>query len=304
MKLDWHDSLSRNVNYYFGCQTDEDFRDFVEKVPKSCKITIVSDSCHSGGLIEAAKEQIGESTKEGGQNSSPGFKNFLHRAVEMETPSELCHQYKSDIGEKDVELHHVNHRYVKNRSLPLSTLIDILKQKTGKDDIEIGKLRPTLFDIFGEDASPKVKNFIKFVLNKLKGGESGGHSGILGLVSNLAQGLLEYKLHDSDEEYENPVKSAPETYATSTKHSVVDGGILLSGCQTDQTSADASPNGNSEEAYGAFSNAIQAIIAEKDGVVTNREVILKARKKLHRQGYSQKPGLYCSDSHVDAPFIC
>jgi len=289
MKLHWHDSLSRNVNYYFDCQTDEDFRDFVEKVPKSCRITIVSDSCHSGGLIESAKEQIGESTKEGGQNSSPGFKNFLHRAVDTEIPTELCHQYKSDIGEKDVELHHVNHRYVKNRALPLSTLIDILKQKTGKDDIEIGKLRPTLFDIFGEDASPKVKNFVV---------------GILGLVNNLAQGLFEYKLHDSDEEYENPVKSAPETYATSTKRSIVDGGILLSGCQTNQTSADASPNGNSEEAYGAFSNAIQAIIAEKDGVVTNREVILKARKKLHRQGYSQKPGLYCSDNHVDAPFIC
>jgi len=199
MKLHWHDSLSRNVNYYFGCQTDEDFRDFVEKVPKSCRITIVSDSCHSGGLIESAKEQIGESTKKGGQNSSPGFKNFLHRAVDTEIPTELCHQYKSGIGEKDVELHHVNHRYVKNRALPLSTLIDILKQKTGKDDIEIGKLRPTLFDIFGEDASPKVKNFIKFVLNKLQGGESKGHSGILKLVNNIAQELLKHILNDNND---------------------------------------------------------------------------------------------------------
>ncbi|CAJ2659090.1 unnamed protein product [Trifolium pratense] len=278
--------------------TDEDFRDFVKRVPKGCRITIVSDSCHSGGLIEAAKEQIGDSTKEGGHNSSSGFKNLLNRTVEDTMKSR-------DIGEKH-DLHHWDHSYVKNRSLPLSTLIEMLKLKTGKDDIEIGELRPTLFYIFGEDASPKVKNFVKFVLNKLKhgGGENEGHGGILGLVNNLAEGLLKHMLQiDDNEENENPVEPAEEAYATSTKHNIVDSGILLSGCQTDQTSADASPNGNSDEAYGAFSNAIQAIITGKD-VVTNRELILKARKKLHRQGYTQKPGLYCSDNNVDAPFIC
>ncbi|WJX73736.1 hypothetical protein P8452_57485 [Trifolium repens] len=257
--------------------TDEDFRDFVEKVPKGCRITIVSDSCHSGGLIEAAKEQIGESTKEGGHNnSSSGFKSFLNRTVE--DTSKKSH----DIGD---------HSYVKNRSLPLSTLIEMLKLKTGKDDIDIGELRPTLFYIFGEDTSPKVKNFVKFVSNKLK------HGRISGLVNNIAEGLLKHTLNDDD--FVEPA----EAYATSTKRNIVDSGILLSGCQTDETSADASPNGNSDEAYGAFSNAIQAIIAGKD-LVTNREVILKARKKLHRQGYTQKPGLYCSDNNVDAPFIC
>ncbi|XP_004488558.3 metacaspase-5-like [Cicer arietinum] len=278
--------------------TDEDFREFVEKLPKGCRITMVSDSCHSGGLIEAAKEQIGESTKEGSQLSSSGFifQNFLHRTVDD--------TIKNDIGEYD-ETHNQEYSYVKNRSLPLPTLIDMLKVKTGQDDIDIGKLRSTLFYIFREDASPKVKQFMKFILNKFQygDGESGGHSGILGLVSNLAQGLLKHNLNESDEEYENPVGNVEE-YATSTKRNFVDGGVLLSGCQTDQTSADASPDGNSKEAYGAFSNAIQAIIAETDGVVTHRELILKARKKLKRQGYTQKPGLYCSDHNVDSPFIC
>ncbi|CAI8587454.1 unnamed protein product [Vicia faba] len=285
---------SNDANSYFGCQTDEDFREFVAKVPKDCKITIVSDSCHSGGLIELAKEQVGESTQEGEPISSPGFKNFLHRNGEDES---------RDIEEEHGELHHGDYRYVKNRSLSLTTLIDILKEKTGEVDVEIGKIRPTLFYIFGEDASPKVKNFIKFFWNKfqLVGDESGGHSGILGLVNNLAQGLLNYKLSDSDEENED---HTPEAYATSTKHNIVERGILLSGCQTDQTSADASPHGNPDEAYGAFSNAIQAIIAETGGVVTNRQLVLKARKKLHRQGYTQKPGLYCSDDHASAPFVC
>lgn len=49
---------------------DDDFRDFVDKVPEGCRITIVSDSCHSGGLIDEAKEQIGESTKRQGSEES------------------------------------------------------------------------------------------------------------------------------------------------------------------------------------------------------------------------------------------
>ncbi|XP_061349282.1 metacaspase-5-like [Gastrolobium bilobum] len=303
--------------------TDDDFRELVSKVPKGCRITIVSDSCHSGGLIEEAKEQIGDSTKEEGQNSGSGFgfKNFLHRTVEdaiesygIDIPSELHHhRYKNVVEERHVELPHGDYGYLKNRSLPLSTLIDILKQKTGKDDIDVGKIRPSLYYIFGEDASPKVKKFMKFILNKLEqhgGGESGGHGGILGLVGNLAQEFLKQKLNESDDEgYKKHgvvthVGSKQEAYATSTKHNLVDCGILLSGCQTDQTSADASPYGDSGNAYGAFSNAIQAIIQETDGSVTNRELVLKARKKLKRQGFTQKPGLYCSDQNVDAPFVC
>ena len=81
--------------------------------------------------------------------------------------------------------------------------------------------------------------------------------------------------------------------------------ILLSGCQSDQTSADfASPYGNSDAAYGAFSNVIQSIIEETDGAVTNRELVLKARMVLKSQGFDQKPGLYCSDNNVNASFLC
>ncbi|GAU25310.1 hypothetical protein TSUD_274170 [Trifolium subterraneum] len=140
---------------YDECIVPTDMNLITEKVPKGCRITIVSDSCHSGGLIEAAKEQIGDSTKEGGHNSSTGFKNILTRTTAKDTIK------SHDIGEKHVDLHHRDHSYVKNRSLPLSTFIEMLKLKTGKDDVEIGEIRPTLFYIFGEDASPKVKNFIK-----------------------------------------------------------------------------------------------------------------------------------------------
>ncbi|KAK9268824.1 hypothetical protein L1049_000588 [Liquidambar formosana] len=302
--------------------TDDDFRDFVDQVPEGCYLTIVSDSCHSGGLIDEAKEQIGESTRNEEHESGSGFefKSFLHQKVQgtlesrgIHIPSGLRHhrRHQEDVDDREIEAEYGERGYMKSRSLPLSTLIEILKQKTGKDDIDVGKLRPTLFDMFGEDASPKVKKFMKVIMNKLQHGddEGGGGGGLLGMVSNLAQDFLKQKLEENDEGYAKPaleteVGSKQEVYAGANKRALPDGGILISGCQTHQTSADASPSGNADEAYGALSNAIQIIIAESDGRITNQELVLKARKMLKSQGFTQQPGLYCSDHHVDAPFVC
>ncbi|KAL2925877.1 Metacaspase-5, partial [Bienertia sinuspersici] len=48
-------------------------------------------------------------------------------------------------------------------------------------------------------------------------------------------------------------------YASTTNTKILRNGILLSGCQSDQTSADASPFGNHDQAYRACSIAIQII---------------------------------------------
>ncbi|KAK4285613.1 hypothetical protein QN277_002289 [Acacia crassicarpa] len=305
--------------------TDDDFKAFVDKVPRDCKLTIVSDSCHSGGLIEETKEQIGESTG-GGEaehhsSSGFGFRSFVKQTVEdaiesrgIHIPSALRHHHRrgeDDEEERDfVVSRESDNGYVRSRSLPLSTLIEILKQKTGKDDIDVGTLRPTLFDVFGEDASPKVKKFMKTVFAKFQHGNAEGEEGggIMGMVGSLAQEFLKQKLNENDEGYAKPalethVESKHEVYAGSGRR-LPHGGILMSGCQSDETSADASPSGDSDKAYGAFSNAIQAIIEETDGAVTYQELVTRAREMLERQGFTQKPGLYCSDQHVDAPFLC
>ncbi|XP_059661906.1 metacaspase-5 [Cornus florida] len=304
--------------------TDDDFREFVDLVPDGCRITIVSDSCHSGGLIDEAKEQIGESHKNTDEEQQSGFglKNFLHRTVEdaivsrgIHLPLGLRHHRghdnEEDVYDREVQAEYGDRGYIKSRDLPISTVIEILKQKTGKDDIDVGKLRPTLFDIFGEDSSPKVKKFMKFIVNKIQHGDGDGKGeggGFFGMVGNLAQEFLKQKL-ENDEGYAKPaleteVGSKQEVYAGSSKRALPDGGILISGCQTDQTSADASPSGNADEAYGALSNAIQIIIAKTDGNVTNEVLVSEARKMLNKQGFTQRPGLYCSDHHVDAPFVC
>ncbi|XP_026400031.1 metacaspase-4-like [Papaver somniferum] len=218
--------------------TDDDFREYVDQVPEGCKITIVSDSCHIGGLIDEAKEQIGESTKGYQEQCSGfGFKHFLHRKVNDALESRGIHlprrRHHRDEEEEEEEQEEEDES-VKNKSLPMSILIEILKQKTGKDDIDVGKIRPTLFDVFGEDSSPKVKKFMKVILEKL---QSGDHGGLMGMVGLLAQEFLKHKLDENDDNYAEPametkVGSKTEAYAGSNKRTLPDGGILVSGCQS------------------------------------------------------------------------
>ncbi|GJN14823.1 hypothetical protein PR202_gb01688 [Eleusine coracana subsp. coracana] len=301
--------------------TDQDFTELVRKVPSGCLFTIVSDSCHSGGLLDKTKEQIGHSTK---QNKSQhrereepapitAFRSFLKETVRDAFESRGIHiphrghgqSGQGDYGDEEPrEVESTPDARIKKRSLPLSTLIEMLKEKTGKDDIDVGSIRMTLFHLFGDDASPKIKKFMKVMLGKLQQGQ---HGGVVGVVGALALEFLKAKLEGNAEEemgalqptMNQEVGSVQEVYAGTTAR-VPSNGVLISGCQTDQTSADATtPKGVS---YGALSNAIQAILAEH-GTVTNEELVLKARKMLSKQGYTQQPGLYCSDEHASVAFL-
>ncbi|TVU20026.1 hypothetical protein EJB05_36213, partial [Eragrostis curvula] len=298
--------------------TDQDFTELVRKVPNGCLFTIVSDSCHSGGLLDKTKEQIGHSTKQNKTQhreaeepvTTTSFRSLLKETVRDVFESQGIHiPHRShrqsghgDYGDeepRDIEAESNPDVHIKNRSLPLSTLIEMLKDKTGKDDIDVGSIRMTLFHLFGDDASPKIKKFMKVMLGKLQQGQ---HGGVVGVVGALALEFLKAKLEGNPEEemgklqpaMDQDVDNVEEAYAGTTAR-VPSNGILISGCQTDQTSADATmPKGAS---FGALSNAIQAILAEH-GTVTNKELVLKARKMLSKQGYTQQPGLYCSDEHA------
>ncbi|XP_057795088.1 metacaspase-4-like [Salvia miltiorrhiza] len=235
--------------------TDDDFRELVNKVAKGCRITIVSDSCHSGGLIDKAKEQIGESTRPNWkaqvtnvEKPPPGsLKNLLDAAAPK--VKKLMKKVKRKFLGQEVE------HLVTPKSLPLSTLIEILKQKTGKLNIGVGELRPTLFAMFRDDSTPKVKKIMTAVMWKF-----------------LGRGT--------------------------------DGGILISGSQSGEEAAEVTPDGDGSRAYGALSNAIQEIIAEMGGEMSNRELVVRARELLMRQGFTQHPGLYCTDLHLHDRFIC
>lgn len=296
---------------FMCCIADDDFRDIVEQVPEGCQITFISDSCHSGGLIDESKEQIGESsnnktTREPKVSFSEfEFFNFLHSVLAKLLA--FCGIWSSQEEPHEIKTRDIVRRdeVVRSRYLPLESFVSLLKQKTGKDNIEIGKIRPTLFDVFGQDSSPKVKKYIKVMITKLK--EEDGRSEILGKIKEKALEYIAEKLND--EHYSKPamqtqVKSDREIYGGgSSKGLFPDRGILLSGCQTDETSADVKKSG---QAYGAFSNAIQIVLSETDeeDKITNKEMVLRAREILKKEMFTQRPGLYCDDRFVNAPFIC
>jgi hypothetical protein len=53
--------------------TDDDFRGLVNQIPDGVTFTFLSDSCHSGGLIDSEKEQIGGGTGTGGAGAPVTF---------------------------------------------------------------------------------------------------------------------------------------------------------------------------------------------------------------------------------------
>ncbi|KAG2618400.1 hypothetical protein PVAP13_3NG079558 [Panicum virgatum] len=306
---------------------DQDFTELVAKVPDGCLFTMVSDSCHSGGLIDKTKEQIGNSTK---QNK----KNQQHRAGDTKPPSAsgtcTCscssllriirgaveslgvhlpchgrrhgHKQSTQTGGKETDAKTeaepstiASATTTSSRSLPLPTFIEMLRDKTGRHDVGVGSIRTTLFHHFGHDASPKVKRFVKVMVGRLR------HDGKL-------DGEEAEQSHALRAALDQDVQSVEEVYAgaaAAARAGLPRNGVLISGCQTDETSADATtPDGVS---YGALSNAIQTVLAgSKRGAAaaTNRELVVRARELLAKQGYTQQPGLYCSDEHDKLPFIC
>ncbi|CAK9211266.1 unnamed protein product [Sphagnum troendelagicum] len=246
--------------------TDDDVRELVNQIPAGVTFTFLSDSCHSGGMIDNEKEQIGG----GGGTTVAG----------VQPPRQI------------------------SKNIPVDLLTQILSQRTGQN-VQVGNIRTTIFDMFGDQASPSVKMFVNLALQQLQQ-QGGGQGGWLGTVSSLASQFLQTKLDDqSPEDATNYVAAAEQAGIPGRKtHVASDVSILVSGCQTDETSADANPTHSPANSYGAFSNAIQTVLAQNPSPMRNRELVLAVRKVLAQQGFKQHPCLYCSDDKVDAPFIC
>ncbi|EYU20858.1 hypothetical protein ABFS82_11G019400 [Erythranthe guttata] len=196
----------------FNLITSADFRQLVNRVPKGAAFTILSDSCHSGGLIDKETEQIGpEKEKENG----------------------------------------VNQDSYKTKEIPFESLLQYFTSLTNKINRDIGT---HLLEVFGEDAS--------IMFNELQ-----------------------------------PIEKKPLK---------PDEGILLSGCQTNETSADVEINNmdNGRKPCGAFSNAVQMVLKENRGPLSNRQIVMLARKILMMQHFNnQHPCLYCSDENADEMFL-
>ncbi|CAN8312308.1 unnamed protein product [Cochlearia groenlandica] len=257
---------------------DDEFRDMVAEVKTGCRLTIISDSCHSGGLIEKVKEQIGESHV---NPPKSGISKFLTSLLKsLVSTCGLSSSQRGRGGDQEnfirkIELEDGETVDVKTRYLPLDSYISLLEEQIGQTDIKYAKIRPTLVNVFGQDSSPNV-----IVSNSMK--RNNGHRGLFGMLIGKREANIN-----------GEVSKDP------------DNGILLSGCQTDQRSEDVYMT-RTGKGYGAFSDAIQTILLKtrQEKKITNKDMVMRAREYLKRQGFSQRPGLYCHDRYVNQPFIC
>lgn len=194
---------------------DIDFRHLVNRLPKGASFTMISDSCHSGGLIDKEKEQIGPSTIINGEKLSLPYA-------------------------------------AKTKTIPFQSILQHLSSHTNINTTDIGT---HLLESFGEDAS------------------------------------LKFQLHQRELDTADLLKP--------------DAGILLSGCQANESSADMNPDNAGGKAYGAFSNAIENVLEKNPAPLSNKQVVVMARERLKQQGLGQQhPCLYCSDENAEAVFLC
>lgn len=86
-------------------------------------------------------------------------------------------------------------------------------------------------------------------------------------------------------------------------------GVLITGCQADETSADACPSGDPTKAFGALTNALTTTVhavknADPNANISNVDLVHDVREVLLKSKFTQNPCLECQDDSVSLPFIC
>ncbi|KAG5583251.1 hypothetical protein H5410_053878 [Solanum commersonii] len=116
----------------FNYITSVDIRKIVNRVPQGATFTILSDSCHSGGLIDKEKEQIGPSHhKPKNQESEKNNNNYVSIPNKLKSTS--------------------NSYYSKPKFIPHETILEHLTSLTNINTSNIGT---HMLQLFGNDASP------------------------------------------------------------------------------------------------------------------------------------------------------
>eukprot|EP00270_Netrium_digitus_P008178 TRINITY_DN2423_c2_g1_i2.p1 TRINITY_DN2423_c2_g1~~TRINITY_DN2423_c2_g1_i2.p1 ORF type:complete len:438 (-),score=60.71 TRINITY_DN2423_c2_g1_i2:191-1366(-) len=320
--------------------TDDEFRNFVDKVPDGVHFTLVCDSCHSGGLIENEKEQIGETTLKYAAEPAPATRAFVAGSQAFyagATPAASFYTGAAppdSFGSREFEFtprhsHHKRRTMAKlDKSLPIDVLTSILASKTGQQ-VAVGTIRTSLYSVFGKDSSPAVQAFVGVLIASAPAilaaiaEQSGGkppprppsaaaprppeNEGFFSSIFGFLSGQAESGSHPPEVAKAKENLTKEDVYAGAAQRRPAtrpDMGILVSGCEPEETSADANPCNNPAQAYGALSNAIVTYLDSTHGNVTNHQLVTAVRAMLEKEGFTQHPCLYCSDANTNKPFIC
>ncbi|KAL2602968.1 hypothetical protein R1flu_017284 [Riccia fluitans] len=265
--------------------TDDSFRTLLSKLDPGVIFSFVSDSCHSGGLLDSAELQVGV-----GEKDEVGPETESTRAAVAMTSSQ---------------------KTMNAKELPVSSLIEHLSEASGHE-VNVGTIRVTLYELFKADASPTVKVFVKNMISPLEEGipeEEWGKSYNEVGISALKElkKVWDEKTINNDDYFHSArtvdgplhfsgfanTKPAGQTLPPSTA-------ILVSACESDQTAADVQ---SATGAYGALSNAVEIVVRKYNGKVTNKKLVNDVRALMVQEELDQRPCLYCTDDKVNVNFV-
>lgn len=224
------------------------------------------------------------------------------------------------------------------RSLPIKILAKILSRKLGGKHVEPNRygIAQGQAHAFGGDASKLAMQFMAMqllgggkprgnplsaILGASQGGGGGGmNAGQMAMIAGLAgqflggggsshargapssDRFLSDLLQDLGMIGSEPASGggAPP-YRPTEAPMEADVGILITGCASDETSADVRPRNG--KAHGALTNALYHSWAANRNA-TNQELVMAIRQFLQKKGTKQNPQLECSAACADLPFIC
>nr|AMB37187.1 caspase-like protein [Neoporphyra haitanensis] len=326
---------------------DDDLRAIVSAIPEGCRLTLVTDCCHSGSMLDHTEVAI-EGDKDGNSNVS-----LLRESASLMS---LLTGGTREVGGAEV----------KNRALPITDVASLLGQITGRS-VQPGNIRSTLGEFFGGDAGRLA---LQYFMKSGKGGSGmsggsglaamagmlaasqgnktsssgGGSSGLASLAGSLLGGKkpsqssggggsaalmgLAGSLLGGKKPQESSHSSgggsglsaamgmmsmlsgsgdgASSAASPSSSHSLggklsEDKGVLITGCQAHETSADVRPPGG--KAFGALTNSIQTVLKTNPDA-SYYDVVSGARTVLSQAKHAQNPCLECSEKNSRLPFIC
>eukprot|EP00189_Rhodosorus_marinus_P013522 CAMPEP_0184747214 /NCGR_PEP_ID=MMETSP0315-20130426/9549_1 /TAXON_ID=101924 /ORGANISM="Rhodosorus marinus, Strain UTEX LB 2760" /LENGTH=386 /DNA_ID=CAMNT_0027219991 /DNA_START=82 /DNA_END=1242 /DNA_ORIENTATION=+ len=271
---------------------DDDLKEIVSQISDGVDFTFISDCCHSGSMLDHSEVQI-DGPKAGGTG---------HHLPE---PSSLISFLG---GSRDIDPEEIG---IKSRELKPDIVANILSQKLGRT-VGTRDIRRSLGPIFGPEASKFLSilgiggsggtgDAVSSLIGALAGGGApaepssggGGFGSLLGGVAAAVGG-------DSAPATQ---PAPPQTTSAPPKPDPLspDKGILITGCQAHETSADVRPPGG--DAFGALTHTLVTVLKENpDGSYI--ETVAKVRAAMVEKNFAQNPCLECSEMNAEKAFIC